>query len=132
VLVVEDEADAAEFVKQLLENYGAAVVIATSAREALEVLSTTPPDILISDIGLPEMDGYQLLERVRQKDVADGGRIPAIALTAFARSEDRTRALLAGYQAHLAKPIESAELVATVASFVELVKTQRPRASDYG
>ncbi len=130
VLVVEDEADAAEFVKQLLENYGAAVVIAASAREALEVLSTMQPDILISDIGLPEMDGYQLLERVRQKDVADGGRIPAIALTAFARSEDRTRALLAGYQAHLAKPIESAELVATVASFVELVKTQRTRASD--
>ena len=128
VLVVEDEADAAEFVKQLLENYGAVVVIATSAREALDVIETTQPDILISDIGLPEMDGYQLLEQVRQKEAADGASIPAIALTAFARSEDRTRALLAGYQAHLAKPIESTELVATVASFAELATAQRLRA----
>jgi CheY-like chemotaxis protein/two-component sensor histidine kinase len=130
VLVVEDEPDGAEFVKQLLENYGAVVVIATAAREALERFSAARPDILISDIGLPGMDGYQLLELVRQKKAADGGGIPAIALTAFARSEDRRRALLAGYQAHLPKPIESAELVATVASFTELVKTQRVRRSD--
>lgn len=129
VLVVEDEVDAAEFVKQLLENYGAGVVTATSAREALDVIGATQPDILISDIGLPEMDGYQLLERVRRKEAADGAGIPAIALTAFARSEDRTRALLAGYQAHLAKPIESTELVATVASLAELATAQRTRAS---
>jgi PAS domain S-box-containing protein len=128
VLVVEDEVDAAEFVKQLLEDHGAAVVVATSAREALDVIGTTQPDILICDIGLPEMDGYQLLEQVRRKEAADGAGIPAIALTAFARSEDRTRALLAGYQAHLAKPIESTELVATVASFAELATAQRARA----
>jgi PAS domain S-box-containing protein len=129
VLLVEDEADAAAFVKQLLEDYGAVVVIATSARQALEIIETTQPDILISDIGLPEMDGYELLEQVRRKEAADGAGIPAIALTAFARSEDRTRALLAGYQAHLAKPIESTELVATVASFAELAAAQRAHAS---
>jgi PAS domain S-box-containing protein len=130
VLVVEDEQDAAEFVKQLLESYGAAVVIAMTAREALDSISTTQPDILISDVGLPEMDGYEFLELVRQRDAADGGGIPAIALTAFARSEDRTRAMIAGYQAHLSKPVESTELVATVASFADFVKTRRTRASD--
>jgi CheY-like chemotaxis protein len=83
------------------------------------------PDILIGDIGLPEMDGYQLIERIRRKSVAEGGTIPAVALTAFARSEDRTRALRAGYQAHVAKPVESAELVATVASFADLIKARR-------
>jgi PAS domain S-box-containing protein len=129
VLLVEDEADAAEFVKQVLEDYGAVVVTAASAREALDIIGADQPDILISDIGLPEMDGYQLLEQVRRKDPADGGGIPAIALTAFARSDDRTRALLAGYQSHLAKPIESTELVATVASFAELAMAQRIRPS---
>ena len=97
--------------------------------EALDVIGTRQLDILISDIGLPEIDGYQLLEQVRRKEAADGRRIPAIALTAFARSEDRTRALLAGYQAHLAKPIESTELVATVASFAELATARRARSS---
>ena len=87
------------------------------------------PDILISDIGLPEMDGYQLMEQIRKMDVAKGGGIPAVALTAFARSEDRTRALRAGYQTHLAKPIESTELIATVASFAELVNARRPDIS---
>jgi CheY-like chemotaxis protein len=129
VLVVEDEIDAAEFVKRLLENYGAVVVTATSAREALDVIGTQQLDILISDIGLPEIDGYQLLEQVRRKEAADGAGIPAIALTAFARAEDRMRALLAGYQAHLAKPIESTELVATVASFAELAAAKRTRTS---
>ena len=129
VLLVEDEADAAEFVKHVLEDYGAVVVTAASAREALDVMGADQPDILISDIGLPEMDGYQLLEQVRQKDASDGGGIPAIALTAFVRSEDRTRALLAGYQSHLAKPIESTELVATVASVAELAMARRIRPS---
>jgi PAS domain S-box-containing protein len=121
VLVVEDDTDAAEFVKRLLEDHGAEVVVANSAQAALDVLDARPVDILISDIGMPAMDGYQLMERVRQK----GGGMPAVALTAFARSEDRTRALLAGYQAHLSKPIESGELVATVASFADLVIAQR-------
>lgn len=125
VLVVEDEPDAAEFVTNLLESHGADVVSAASAREALEAVVQARPDILISDIGLPEMDGYQLMEQIRKMDVANGGGIPAVALTAFARSEDRTRALRAGYQTHLAKPIESTELIATVASFAELVNARR-------
>jgi CheY-like chemotaxis protein len=116
-------------VKQLLENHEADVVTATSARDALAVIGAIKPDILISDIGLPEMDGYQFLEEVRRREAADGGGVPAIALTAFARSDDRTRALLAGYQAHLAKPVESSELLATVASFAELATAQRPRAA---
>ena len=88
-------------------------------------------DILISDIGLPGVDGYQLMERVRQREATAGGGIAAVALTAFARSEDRTRALLAGYQAHLTKPIELNELVATVASFAELVMAQRTNGPDH-
>ena len=99
------------------------------SRGARRRSGTARPDILISDIGLPEMDGYQLMEQIRQKEAAIEASIPAIALTAFARSEDRTRALLAGYQAHLAKPIESTELVATVASFAELATAQRARGS---
>src|SRR4029077_20912182 len=124
VLVVEDEPDAAEFVANLLAMHGADVVTAASAREALKAVVHTRPDILISDIGLPEMDGYQLMEQIRKLNVADGGGIPAVALTAYARSEDRTRALRAGYQTHLAKPVESTELVATVASFAELVNAR--------
>jgi PAS domain S-box-containing protein len=130
VLVVEDEADTAEFVKQLLENHGADVMIAPAAREALDILAATPRDILISDIGLPEMDGYQLMEQLRQEELGDRGRLAAIALTAYARPEDRTRALRAGYQAHLAKPISSTELVATVATFAEFVGARRTRPSD--
>jgi PAS domain S-box-containing protein len=127
VLLVEDDADAAGFVRRLLENHGAQVRVVASAQAALDVLATGSADILISDIGLPEMDGYQLIERIRQKGGATGG-ILAVALTAFARSEDRTRALLAGYQAHLSKPIESGELVATVASFADLVVARRSGA----
>jgi PAS domain S-box-containing protein len=125
VLLVEDESDAAEFVKQLLENYGAEVTLATTAREALDILAAARTDIVISDIGLPEMDGYELMERVRQLHAGSERGIPAIALTAYARSEDRTRALLAGYQAHVAKPAEPNELVATVASFAKLVLARR-------
>ena len=124
VLVVEDEPDAAEFVARLLRSYGASVCMTTTGAEALEMFEKVRPQILISDIGLPEMDGYQLIERIRQKASNDGGMIPAVALTAFARSEDRTRAMRAGYHAHLAKPIESNELVATVASFAELVRAR--------
>jgi CheY-like chemotaxis protein len=97
-----------------------------SATDGLDAIAAAPPDILISDIGLPEMDGYELIEEVRRRHpLDDGGQILAVALTAFARSEDRTRALLAGYQAHVAKPVESTELLATIASFAEIVRAQR-------
>jgi CheY-like chemotaxis protein len=87
-----------------------------SAQEALRAFEEQVPDVLISDIGMPGMDGYELLKRVRARSADRGGRTPAIALTAFARSEDRTRALRAGFLVHLPKPVEPSELVATVAS----------------
>jgi len=125
VLVVEDEPDTRDLVRRLLEEHRAEVLTAGSAGEALEILASARPDILVSDIGLPEMDGYELMRRIRRLGADSGGRIPAVALTAFARSEDRTRALRAGYQTHLAKPIEPAELVAAVASFADLVASRQ-------
>jgi signal transduction histidine kinase/CheY-like chemotaxis protein len=116
VLVVDDEADARELVRRFLTSCGASVETATSAEEALSALSKHQPDVLISDIGMPDIDGYELMRRVRSRSDAPYRRIPAIALTAFARSEDRTRAMLAGYNVHLSKPIEPVELAATVGS----------------
>ena len=116
VLVVDDQPDACELVARLLSECGATVVTAPDAQQALALLQDAHPDVLLSDIGMPGMDGYELLRRVRSLDAARGGCTPAIAMTAFARSEDRTRALRAGFQVHVAKPVEPSELVATVAS----------------
>lgn len=116
VLVVDDESDARALVRRLLRGCGAAVVTAGSAREALVMLDTTPVDVVVSDIGMPDVDGYELVRKLRQRGAARGGNVPAIALTAYARSEDRTRAMLAGFTGHVAKPLESAELIATIAS----------------
>jgi PAS domain S-box-containing protein len=126
LLVVEDEADTLEFLRRLLTAHGATVLTAMTAGEALSLVRDERPDLLISDIGLPEMDGYDLIQRVR-REPTPGRDIPAIALTAYARSEDRTRALRAGYQAHIAKPVEPNELLAMIASFVELTGAQRRR-----
>jgi PAS domain S-box-containing protein len=116
VLVVDDEPDARELVKRVLVQCKAEVTTAGGADEALSLLKSARPDVIVSDIGMPGKDGYTFLREVRALPAAEGGRTPAIALTAFARSEDRTRAMLAGYQVHVAKPIEPQELVATVAS----------------
>jgi CheY-like chemotaxis protein len=89
-------------------------------------MSTVQPDILVSDIGLPDVDGYELIRRIRRMDGALAN-IPAIALTAFARIQDRTQALRAGYNAHVAKPVEAAELVITVGSFANLIAANRSR-----
>ncbi|HEV7914116.1 MAG TPA: ATP-binding protein [Albitalea sp.] len=118
VLVVDDEPDAREVIKQLLTEYRAEVHMAGSVSEALAAVQSLRPDVVLSDIGMPERDGYHLIGAIRRLPPERGGRTPAIALTAFARSEDRTRAMLAGYQVHVAKPIEPHELVATVASLV--------------
>ena len=126
LLVVEDEADTLEFLRRLLTTQGATVLTAATANEALALVRSERPDLLISDIGLPEVDGYDLIQRVR-REPSPGRDIPAIALTAYARSEDRTRALRAGYQAHIAKPVEPNELLAMIASFVELTGAQRRR-----
>jgi len=114
VLVVDDELDARELVKRVLEEQGASVGIAASGEEALGILETSETDVLVSDIGMPGMDGYQLMRRIRAEEPA-GKHIAAVALTAFARAEDRKRALLAGYQSHLSKPFDIAELVIVVA-----------------
>jgi PAS domain S-box-containing protein len=112
VLVVDDEPDAREFVKRLLEEAQADVLVAGTAEEALELLRREKPQVLLSDVGMPGRDGYEFIREVRMS----GSSIPAAALTAFARPEDRTRALLSGFQAHVPKPVEPAELLLIVAS----------------
>ena len=116
VLVVDDEADARALVKRLLEDRGARVRTAGSVVEAMELLRAETPEVLVSDIGMPEQDGYALIEQVRALPAGQGGGVPALALTAYARSEDRTKAVLAGYQTHLAKPVEAVELLVLVAN----------------
>jgi PAS domain S-box-containing protein len=122
ILAVDDEADTCELLKTALAECGAQVTTASSAQEALARLERLLPDVLISDIGMPDEDGYELIRRVRQLPAESGGAIPAVALTAYARAEDRLRVLREGYQMHVPKPVELAELVAVVASLV-----QRPK-----
>jgi hypothetical protein len=116
VLVVEDDADARDLLVLILQTYGAESLAVDSAIRALEELDHWKPDVLVSDIGLPEHDGYELIRRIRRLPAEHGGRTPAAALTAFTSSEDRLRALASGYQLHIAKPFEPAMLVAAVAS----------------
>ncbi|MGH7403204.1 MAG: PAS domain S-box protein [Candidatus Rokuibacteriota bacterium] len=116
VLVVDDEADARDLMRAVLAQSGAQVTVAATARGALEALGRAPFDVLVSDIAMPEDDGYALIRAVRALDGERGGRIPALALTAYARIEDRAEAIAAGYQQHAAKPIEPAELAAAVAA----------------
>ncbi|MDB4991324.1 MAG: sensor hybrid histidine kinase, partial [Myxococcaceae bacterium] len=116
VLVVDDEKDARDLVRHLLEECGGRVITAGSADEAFELLRKERPQVLLSDVGMPGQDGYSLIRRVRQLSAHEGGDTPAVALTAFARSEDRRKALIAGFQAHVAKPAEPSELVAVIAS----------------
>ncbi len=118
VLVVDDEPDTREMLKAGLGQCGASVTAAASAEEALVAMEKSPPDLVISDIGMPDVDGYELMKRVRALPVERGGRVPAIALTAYARVEDRMQALRAGYQMHVPKPVELAELAAVAASIV--------------
>jgi PAS domain S-box-containing protein len=116
VLLVDDEVDTREYLRALLEGCDVRVVVAGSAEEALESLRREPPDLLLSDIGMPDEDGYSLIQKVRALPALEGGRTPAAALTAYARMEDRARVLLAGFQAHVPKPVEPMELLAVLAS----------------
>jgi PAS domain S-box-containing protein len=119
VLVVDDEADARELVATLLEQYGAMVTPVSSAAEAMGVLTADEgrrPDVLVSDVSMPGTDGYALIGRVRELPADKGGRIPAVALTAYGRAVDRIRALSAGFHMHLPKPVEPAELATVIAS----------------
>ncbi|MBI3654765.1 MAG: PAS domain S-box protein [Acidobacteria bacterium] len=120
VLAVDDEADARELLTTLLKQYGAKVTAVGSANDAFKVIAESEagkrPDILVSDIGMPEEDGYTLIRRVRQLAPKSGGRIPAVALTAYGRASDRVKALTAGFQSHVPKPVDLAELIAVIAS----------------
>jgi len=115
ILIVDDETDALDLISMELAQHGAHVTGLNSAEAALESLSQDTFDILISDIGMPQMDGYDLIRQIRKRD-DDTQRIPAVALTAYARVQDRMRAILAGYSTHVAKPVEANELVTVVAS----------------
>ncbi|MBD1864080.1 MULTISPECIES: response regulator [Trichocoleus] len=116
VLIVDDEVDARNYLLAVLEQCEAETLAATSAQEAVELLLAQKPDVLVSDIGMPEEDGYSLIHRIRALPVEQGGSIPAVALTAYARTEDRTRVIAAGFQIHIPKPVEPAELATVIAS----------------
>ncbi len=114
VLVVDDEPDARALMKRGLSDCGGEVAVAGSVADALTLIESFKPDILVSDVGMPDQDGYDLIRQVRRRLSAK--HLPAAALTAFARSKDRLRALQAGFQVHIAKPVDPEELVAVVAS----------------
>jgi CheY-like chemotaxis protein len=116
VLTVDDEPDARELIATVLEHAGARVIAVATADEAMDALARARPDVLLSDIGMPPTDGYALIRKVRELPVNEGGRIPAAALTAYSRAEDMRRAFEAGFQRHVAKPVEPDVLVAQVAA----------------
>jgi PAS domain S-box-containing protein len=122
VLVVDDDEDARDVLKAALNSYGAEVTTVTGAPQALDTLASEKMDVLVSDINMPGMDGYELIRRVRAMAPEKGGRIPAVALTAYARAEDRMRALQSGYQTHVPKPVEPAELEIVVATLARSFK----------
>jgi CheY-like chemotaxis protein len=122
VLVVDDEADARQLIATVLAEAGAQVQTARSAAEAYATFRRFHPDVLISDIGMPGEDGYSLIRRIRALPGPEGGRVPALALTAFAREEDRARSLAAGFTGHIRKPVELGKLAGAIA---ELARVQR-------
>ncbi len=119
VLVVDDNADTLELVSFILEEYGTEVITAASAIEAIAAIAQSQPNILISDIAMPGIDGYSLIRKVRTLSSERGGQIPAIALTAYASEEERSRLLDSGFQMHIAKPVDPAKLVAVVANLAQ-------------
>jgi PAS domain S-box-containing protein len=125
VLAVDDEEDALGLLRAVLETAGAEVTTSPSPLDALERVATVRPHVLVVDLGMPEMDGFEFIRRIRGSASADVRDIPAAALTAFARSEDRTRALESGFEMHLAKPVDPGELVASVATLVRRVAKPR-------
>jgi CheY-like chemotaxis protein len=130
VLVVDDEPDARTIVKRILNSSGANVITAGSASEAFELVQSEQPDVIVSDIGMPNQDGYEFMRMVRGLSVQQGGRTPAAALTAYARAQDRRQALIAGYQSHVVKPAEASELVTVVASLAGRLGQGQDQKSD--
>jgi PAS domain S-box-containing protein len=125
VLVIEDEPDAREMVAYLLRQRNADVVVATSVDDALKIIDARVPDVVLSDIEMPGRDGYDLIRTLRARSPERGGTVPAAALTAYSRPEDRAQSMLAGFDAHLSKPVDLAELVATVVR----LNSRRPRSA---
>jgi signal transduction histidine kinase len=121
VVAVDDDADALDIVCRALSHCNATVYTASSAAEGFELVRAHKPAVLLSDIGMPGDDGYAFIRRVRKLSLEEGGGVPAVALTAFARSEDRQRALVAGYHSHMAKPVDANELIAIVAGFAGIL-----------
>jgi CheY-like chemotaxis protein len=119
VLAVDDEADARKLLGALFKQCGATVETCGSAAEAVKLIEEFEPDVLVSDIGMPGEDGYSLIRRIREAEKETGGRLPAVALTAFARTEDRFHALSAGYNMHVPKPVEPAELALVISRLVK-------------
>jgi hypothetical protein len=116
VLIVDDEPDIRDLVTFILEDYEVEVTAVSSAQEALEVLSQSLPDVLVSDIGMPEIDGYMLMRQIRQRSPQDGGDIPSIALTAYAGEINQQQALAAGFHLHISKPVDPDALIDAIGS----------------
>ena len=116
MLAVDDDPDALLLVREILEAAGARVTTVSSAHAALEQLGRTRPDAITTDLGMPGMDGFELIARMRRSPDSAVSSVPAIAVSAYARSQDRTKALRSGFQMHLAKPIDPGELVAAISS----------------
>lgn len=119
VLVVDDEADARELVAAILSTSGATVTVAISTAEALAMFDQVQPDVLISDIGMPDESGYVLIQQLRAREATQNRKTPAIALTAYAQDEDRRQVLGAGFQGHLAKPVDPATLVSAIQQLLQ-------------
>jgi CheY-like chemotaxis protein len=115
VLAVDDDVDALMMVREILEAAGASVTTADSARQALSLMDINPPDVLLADVAMPKMSGFDLIAEVRQSTNPRVRNVPAAALTAYARSEDRAHAIRSGFQLHLAKPIDPGELMEAIA-----------------
>jgi CheY-like chemotaxis protein len=128
VLIVDDDAETRDLLQAILGNAGAEAIVAASAKQAIEVFDRRRPDLIVSDISMPGEDGYSLIRRIRSRSAADGGLTPAVALTAHARADDRSRSLRAGFQYHLAKPFGAAELLAVVLSLVSGSDSAREEA----
>lgn len=130
VLVVDDEADTRNYLSQTLEQCGASVAVAASVREALAVLPSLSPDVLISDIGMPGEDGYSLIRQIRIWEAEQGSHVVAAALTAYAKEEDHTQAIAAGFEVHIAKPVEPTTLVTAIAQLTgRMDESSSPEAS---
>ena len=118
ILVVDDDADTREFIAFLLEEYGANVTAVATATEALVTFTQFQPDVLLSDIGMPDIDGYMLMEQVRTLPPEQGGEIPAIALTAYVAEIDYQQALKVGFQRHVSKPVDPVQLVEVITKLI--------------